>query len=501
MGELTNRKTNKNKNKKDYNKGKNRTKEVDTLRSSEKMNKGQSTIEKELQIIEKKKQTKESYFCYLLAINFILLTIFVIIFVCLLQTSYVNPPSQTTEEKFKHLEDSLPIVDDSIKELYNEKNGHYNYGRYLSPLESKVAFPTVGSLGKLIKQKEWHYVSISTNNKESEDYFLAFAILDIQYVSGMFAYIVEKETGEKWETSSTIIFPKLFKVFGLDQSRISNSSINGCSSFRSYYSSNEFVDMCFNKETKSWVGRMNLQMYNQKQDSTKQLRGLIKFRQNQDLILLFPLEENDERVSYVHKSAALQLYESTLRFDDLFIETDEATVAIDWTKAIAKRRTEWFWASCSGHTTLVDNKNDESKIIGINLSQNIYDNVIGVSQENGIWFDDKIYIIDHVVNFIAPENERMLLDQWKIKSNPGQEYKTSDTLTYQFYVYSLNLNFTPIGSREEHIHAGILISDFVQPYGVYSGTIELIDTNDKDNIIEIIIDGQFGVVEKHLSLW
>lgn len=54
----------------------------------------------------------------------------------------------------------------------------------------------------------------------------------------------------------------------------------------------------------------------------------------------------------------------------------------------------------------------------------------------------------------------------------------------------LNLTFTPRGSREEHVHLGIIASDFVQPYGTFEGMVA------GKKIYQV-----YGVVEDHYAKW
>jgi len=58
----------------------------------------------------------------------------------------------------------------------------------------------------------------------------------------------------------------------------------------------------------------------------------------------------------------------------------------------------------------------------------------------------------------------------------------------------LNLKFQPWGSHEEHTNVFLVGVDFVQAFGVYSGTIELLGQT-------YIIENGFGVAEKHYSKW
>jgi hypothetical protein len=54
----------------------------------------------------------------------------------------------------------------------------------------------------------------------------------------------------------------------------------------------------------------------------------------------------------------------------------------------------------------------------------------------------------------------------------------------------VDLEFEPLGAREEHSNFGLVRTDFVQPYGRFA-----------DRVCGRDITGSFGVVEAHHSVW
>jgi hypothetical protein len=77
------------------------------------------------------------------------------------------------------------------------------------------------------------------------------------------------------------------------------------------------------------------------------------------------------------------------------------------------------------------------------------------------------------VRFDVPSDPRG--EPWRISSREGA---------------AVDLDFEPVGAREEHNHFGVVRSDFVQPYGRFSGSVHGHD-----------VSGCFGVVETHRSVW
>lgn len=113
------------------------------------------------------------------------------------------------------------------------------------------------------------------------------------------------------------------------------------------------------------------------------------------------------------------------------------------------------------------------------LSQLIYDTQSGVSQENVVWLNGLRYIVDEKAHF---EHPKSLLDgKWKITVTSGPVI--------------INLNFTPLGSRQEHKHLVVIEADFIQAFGTYSGEITF------PNHPTVTFEDVIGVAEKHISLW
>lgn len=151
---------------------------------------------------------------------------------------------------------------------------------------------------------------------------------------------------------------------------------------------------------------------------------------------------------------------------------------------MADRKTEWLWVSFTGHT-----KN--SSRVGVNLSKFVYDDANGVSQENVIWLDGKMHLLSKgAVDIICPSNDKVLEENWMIisRSKPTRE---STALTYPF----VSLVFSPKGTREEHLDFSLIVSDFTQPFGVFSGSILFADGS------QVEVENVLGVVERHLSVW
>lgn len=63
----------------------------------------------------------------------------------------------------------------------------------------------------------------------------------------------------------------------------------------------------------------------------------------------------------------------------------------------------------------------------------------------------------------------------------------------------VELTFTPRGQREDHANVLVVESDFVQPYGTFSGHVQFV-TDSGDEVRVEVVDA-FGVVEQHYAVW
>lgn len=110
--------------------------------------------------------------------------------------------------------------------------------------------------------------------------------------------------------------------------------------------------------------------------------------------------------------------------------------------------------------------------IGLNLSAQVYEDERGHSVENALWIDGEVQRLSGV-SFDVPRDPGT--DRWRIKSTDTNE---------------VELEFQPIGAREDRTNFGLVRTEFVQPYGRFVGRVRGHDLTDA-----------FGVVEAHLSVW
>jgi hypothetical protein len=194
----------------------------------------------------------------------------------------------------------------------------------------------------------------------------------------------------------------------------------------------------------------------------ERLRGRAHVDTRDSLAMLHRL--GPRRVAYTHKAAGWPT-SGQFELGARPVRLDGGLAASDWTRSQASRITEWKWASFS--TFLRD-----GTPVGLNLSAQVYEDERGHSVENALWIDGRAQRLSGV-RFEVPQQPKS--QAWRIRSIDAGE---------------VDLEFEPLGAREEHTNFGLVRTDFVQPYGRFAGRVCGHD-----------ITGAFGVVEVHLSVW
>ncbi|MCZ2356971.1 MAG: DUF2804 domain-containing protein [Bacteroidia bacterium] len=136
--------------------------------------------------------------------------------------------------------------------------------------------------------------------------------------------------------------------------------------------------------------------------------------------------------------------------------------AIDFSKGYPPPRTFWNWASCTG-TTQFQQK------IAINLVSDFNNGL-----ENVIWFGDNLYSTGQAIFHYRKPLQK---SKWHIHSLDN----------------CVSLDFQPLEARSESINLGLIKSQFMQPFGRFSGNIQFPNSHE-------FFSG-FGVTEEHLAIW
>jgi len=314
--------------------------------------------------------------------------------------------------------------------------GRPNLGRFSGPV------PIVNLTRKGLahfRLKEWHYTAITT-----ERHFVAFALVQLGYVANVFAYVVDRMRPHRAHVVETLV------PLGRGLSFASSST----SGTTRYAHGRDRLDVVYRDD--GFSVRVDLGI-----DGSR-LEGAFDCNAGSGASLLHLLPSGG--LAYTHKGTLYRAI-GTLRFGDESILDREALATLDWTRSQAERVTTWKWASFVGRDT-------EDRLIGLNLSAEVYDDPNGDSQENFLFTEGGSVALGGV-RFGLPRAPLHM--PWRIESKTSSE---------------VDLSFEPFGARAQNVRLGLLESRFVQPYGTFHGRVR-----------EHEVRGTFGVVEDHRSVW
>lgn len=289
-----------------------------------------------------------------------------------------------------------------------------------------------------LRLKEWHYVSFTT-----DEWFIAVGLVHLGYVANLFSYAVDRiQPQPAVEYGSLSPLGRALSV--------ASSSIQGATTWKSQAAT---VSIAAND---GWDLELDIPL------GSERLRGRARIEARDSLAMLHRLAAG--RVAYTHKAAGWPA-SGVLELGARTIRLDGGLAASDWTRSQASRITEWKWASLSGFLR-------DGTAIGLNLSAQVYDDEKGHSLENAVWIDGKVRRLSGV-RFEMPSDPKT--KRWVIRSLDTDE---------------VDIEFEPLGAREEHRNFGLVRTDFVQPYGRFAGRVCGYD-----------VASCFGVVETHVSVW
>ncbi|QNQ01334.1 YALIA101S02e18448g1_1 [Yarrowia lipolytica] len=284
--------------------------------------------------------------------------------------------------------------------------------------------------------KKWEYVGIA-----ADDYFFGIAVCHVGWSSTAFAYMFDrkKEKVTKHYTSNAV--PLLTKC--------------------------EIQDRAFGNALYSSLG--NKIQFTREGDVLKLSVDVKKLAIEAEIDLKgAPILCSVARANWIahstHKTSGLPIKGHVLlkehhKTKDLEFDLPENAVAsLDSSNGLLARNTEWLWASA--HT----------KDLGFNLQQGYMG-----KNENAIWVDGDIYPVGNAIFEFDRKNP---LGEWKIKTDDGK----------------VDLTFYPEGARGEEKDLGLAASYYIQPVGLFRGTLEPVEGDPIE--IEIL-----GVTEDHESKW
>lgn len=143
----------------------------------------------------------------------------------------------------------------------------------------------------------------------------------------------------------------------------------------------------------------------------------------------------------------------------------KALASVDWSAGYMRRETFWNWASLACYLP-------DGRRLGFNFAAGV--NETGIS-ENILWIEGQAHKIDMVL-FQFDRYDKS--SHWQITSNDGM----------------IKLRFKPAGKRQDKQNKWLIVSNFTQFFGTFSGEIMLPNES-------LQLNETWGLTEDHYAKW
>lgn len=293
--------------------------------------------------------------------------------------------------------------------------------------------------------KEWQHIAVL-----GHQLMMGFALVDGHYMGNSFCWAANTATGS---------FVEHHRETPGGFARTSSSLLHGdCHfSFMSYRMQIENrLDEGVHRVAIDIAGRRGL----------PPIRARLTLREdltrNQPLIVVLPVGEN--RPLYTHK--AVCPLEGEVVVGDRVVQLDPTRdmAILDVQKTYYPFDTFWKWATFAGH-------DENGRVIAGNFCNNLISDDENYN-ENCLWIDGELTPLS-AVRFEF--NETAPLKPWRIRTTDGL----------------VDLGFTAMGKRSGYINLGVMMSDYHQPFGEFTGKVTDLAGNTHE------IRGMRGVTENH----
>jgi hypothetical protein len=292
-------------------------------------------------------------------------------------------------------------------------------------------------LWRLLHEKRWHYVSIAGPRVA-----LAAVVVDLGWVASAFAYVFDRSSRR---LLCDLSFMGLQKV----THRVADRA--GESARTVFQGLNASLLIERPPGHSSWLVR------GQGPRGFSLDATLDAGTAPPTLLAVAPIEGGVANAT--HKTVGLaargQVRAAGARFD-----LDGHYAALDHTTGLLARDTSWRWASASGRG------------VGLNLVEGFNGPV-----ENALWIDGALHPVGEAI-FEFDKSDH--LKPWRVRTRNGM----------------VDLTFTPEGARREDKQLYIAQSWYVQPIGVFNGTVRASSGGP-----EIEVRDLPGVTEDHVAKW
>ncbi len=297
-----------------------------------------------------------------------------------------------------------------------------------------------------LRLKEWQHFGII-----HPEYYLGFVAFDSKYMSTSFCYIFDRRQKKVFEHH---------KETGPWAMTVSRELWDGWTYFK---------QPGYNIEMHSWLekGRHDLTVRIKAKRGLPALEADLSVLEDvnlyQPLVSVSPIAAN--RPLYTHKAACP--VEGVVRFGDITYQLDpQRDISLmDVQKTFYPYRSWWKWATFAG-------RDAQGRIIALNICDNLIEDD-DIYNENCLWVDGKLTPLT-AAEFSFEEGNA--LAPWHMHTTDSK----------------VDVELRPEGERADKINAGVLMSDFHQAFGPFSG--KLIENSGAEHEVT----DYFGLAEHHL---
>ncbi len=287
-----------------------------------------------------------------------------------------------------------------------------------------VNLPAPGLSLNCLREKRWCYAGII-----HRDIIFGSAVVHLGYLTSAFCFGFDRKTRQMLE--HTIVWPPLGQVcFDL------NPETGRCR----FKIRNKFLEI--SNGPGPGIKKLRADFRFSHQTIQAEIDILPPASGIDPMHFLMPMDGNAH--AFTTKIAGLrakgQIHLNGTAYD---LEPDKSHVLFDWTHGAYPRQTFWNWACGAGFSR-------DGSPLGFNFSAGVYENGI---LENVVWINgtpEPVAKVDFGYDAADPDKP------WEIKSRDNR----------------IDLLFTPEGIRKANDNFGIIKSQFIQPCGQFSGSIE-----------------------------
>ncbi len=330
-----------------------------------------------------------------------------------------------------------------------------------SALDARTFAPNIGSfrgsvprielsrlapnpLTRLAREKRWLYVAISTPSL-----YLACAVVDVGYAVSAFAYAFDRDGMKLLADASLLGIPLFGSVRQTDQ--------------MAYAARFDHPRGVLRIEQRRGDGQMHVAM----RMPGLEAHAVVACDSKGVPPALTAIAPVEGGILNTTEKRVLLPVQGRATLGGTAFDLDGALAGYDYTHGLLARRTAWKWAFFCGNGAC-DGK-------PVRVAMNLVEGFVG-EPECAIWVNDELFpVAEGRITFDKSDTMR----DWQVRSADG----------------AVDLTFVPGGVHAERTNLGVVASRFIQPVGLYSGTIRL------PGRPEITLENVPGVTEDQDSLW